>query len=443
MKNKGLILIIMLLYSFTCQAQKFTIKYQSKPGNPPAFLKKQVNFQENLNFDFNNDGTDDLVSIFWPIDCCITVNTYRGYTDDVLWSMDIPGTNNGQSNFNSYGFADLGDGSVSAVFATPSKIFIVNTEEKQVAFEYDRLNRIIAFADVDNDSYLDIIANDRSGNYFIVIGLEPNNFNGPPKHGPLNDFSKAGEDFELFLKYESQENQRLAFSNIDFLKLDDLDMNGDGILDISTLAEPEGEPEGMSVLDGPSKDVLWKFPFPEEYIQNILNGGFHGFFDVNGDGRKEVLLGDNLIVSIEKNIKSIGENFKIKAVIDIDMDGILDLIGIDTNSNTVQVWGQALSTPTFDYELALGRLGQNYPNPFYDNTTITYSLKAPARVRLNIFDLNGWLIETLVDTQQAAGEYLVDWGVATSKAGNIPAGQYYYQLNVNGQVLTKKMIIVN
>jgi hypothetical protein len=83
-------------------------------------------------------------------------------------------------------------------------------------------------------------------------------------------------------------------------------------------------------------------------------------------------------------------------------------------------------------------LDQNYPNPFNPKTIINYELAIMNDVELSIYNLLGQKVLTLVDEEQNAGTYHVEWD-ATSFA----SGVYYYQLRTNaGFIQTKKLALV-
>lgn len=82
-------------------------------------------------------------------------------------------------------------------------------------------------------------------------------------------------------------------------------------------------------------------------------------------------------------------------------------------------------------------LNQNYPNPFNPVTVISYTLPTASGVRLDVFNVLGQRVETLVDTYQAAGEHSVLWN-----SRDYPSGVYFYRLAMNGSVETKKMILL-
>jgi photosystem II stability/assembly factor-like uncharacterized protein len=83
------------------------------------------------------------------------------------------------------------------------------------------------------------------------------------------------------------------------------------------------------------------------------------------------------------------------------------------------------------------RLFQNTPNPFSKNTAISYQLKASNHVSLTIYDINGRIVETLVNQEQDTGIYHVDWD-----AKDIPTGIYFYRLKIRDFTATKKLVIL-
>lgn len=83
------------------------------------------------------------------------------------------------------------------------------------------------------------------------------------------------------------------------------------------------------------------------------------------------------------------------------------------------------------------RLDQNYPNPFNPKTTITYALNAPAKVTLTVFDLLGNAVAVLVDEEKNSGEYQVVFN-----AVGLESGVYFYQIDVAGQIETRKLTLV-
>jgi endonuclease/exonuclease/phosphatase family metal-dependent hydrolase len=82
-------------------------------------------------------------------------------------------------------------------------------------------------------------------------------------------------------------------------------------------------------------------------------------------------------------------------------------------------------------------LKQNYPNPFNPTTRISFYLSSKTHVVLEIFDLNGRKISTLMDGVQSSGNHDVTWN-----AGDQSSGVYVYKLTTEFGELSKKMILV-
>ncbi len=94
------------------------------------------------------------------------------------------------------------------------------------------------------------------------------------------------------------------------------------------------------------------------------------------------------------------------------------------------------------------RLEQNYPNPFNPSTSIQYALGSRHFVTLNVYDVLGNLVATLVDEEKPAGNYEVEFqssvGSRTSKGvpSGLASGIYFYQINAGSFVQTRKMILL-
>ena len=82
-------------------------------------------------------------------------------------------------------------------------------------------------------------------------------------------------------------------------------------------------------------------------------------------------------------------------------------------------------------------LSNNYPNPFNPSTKLSYSIIQAGLVILNIYDVLGNEIETLVNEERPAGTYEINWNAA-----NVPSGVYFYQLKAGDYLNTKKMILL-
>jgi photosystem II stability/assembly factor-like uncharacterized protein len=83
-------------------------------------------------------------------------------------------------------------------------------------------------------------------------------------------------------------------------------------------------------------------------------------------------------------------------------------------------------------------LSQNYPNPFNPSTVISYSLPEYSYVSLKVYDILGNEIAELVNKEQTAGNYNIDF----STSAELAAGVYFYRLQAGNFAQTKKMILL-
>lgn len=83
------------------------------------------------------------------------------------------------------------------------------------------------------------------------------------------------------------------------------------------------------------------------------------------------------------------------------------------------------------------KLDPNYPNPFNPSTTISYEISSPSQVTLQIFNVLGKEVATLVNEFQNTGNQTTTWD-----ASSVPSGIYMYRLTVGNEVLTRRMMLI-
>jgi len=88
------------------------------------------------------------------------------------------------------------------------------------------------------------------------------------------------------------------------------------------------------------------------------------------------------------------------------------------------------------------KLGGNYPNPFNPETTISYSLKDAQDVKIEIYNVKGQLVRTLINETQAAGDHKVIWTGTDNRNRPVASGLYYYKMTAGKYSSSKKMILM-
>ncbi len=110
--------------------------------------------------------------------------------------------------------------------------------------------------------------------------------------------------------------------------------------------------------------------------------------------------------------------------------------------NTYQISLIELNTQLEKEEPIQFYLSQNYPNPFNPNTNIGYYLPNNSFVTINIFDLMGRNIKSLVNVNQPAGYRSVKWDATNYYDEKVSGGLYVYSIQTNDFIATKKMLLL-
>jgi len=162
-------------------------------------------------------------------------------------------------------------------------------------------------------------------------------------------------------------------------------------------------------------------------LLNVVAGNFHQMDVISVDGATV----SQAITYCDNVIDDAGGNHE-------QAKTIADLI----NNNQVVPPGEIdLSTPNIAYKTGLEQLGfifvQNYPNPFNARTTIEYALPEAGHVTIDVYDLLGRKIATLVDGYKDAGRHSVNWD-----AGTVASGIYFYKIQAGSNVEIRRMMLL-
>ena len=166
-------------------------------------------------------------------------------------------------------------------------------------------------------------------------------------------------------------------------------------------------------------------------------GPLHLGFKLNGTGEHLALYmanGDSLIDEISFGTQDVdiafgrypdgGENW-----------GFMNPTPNEPNSETLAVEQSSLNPETFT-------LHQNYPNPFNPITTLLYDLPNDEFVSITIYDMQGNVINNLVNDNQNSGYKSVQWDATNNKSQQVSTGVYLYRIQAGDFVETKKMILL-
>jgi photosystem II stability/assembly factor-like uncharacterized protein len=182
-----------------------------------------------------------------------------------------------------------------------------------------------------------------------------------------------------------------------------------------------------------NKITFDKYLLNDMYFADSLHGWAVGT-DTAGYWGNGVILetldgGDNWFVQVE------GLSAPLNAI--HFNDGIGWAVGRNGFILRTDNWIAWIDQKTDEVYLKKYRLSQNYPNPFNPSTIIDYQLPITSNVELNIYNLLGQRVVTLVRERQQAGYYQIEW-----EASRYSSGVYYYRLKAGEFQDVKKMIIL-
>ena len=113
-------------------------------------------------------------------------------------------------------------------------------------------------------------------------------------------------------------------------------------------------------------------------------------------------------------------------------------VAVETGSGTQILFvTDAITTPA-----ARITLHQNVPNPFNPVTEISYYLPASSDVLLEVYDVTGKRIATLVRYREEKGLHVVNWQGTDGAGRGAASGIYFYRLRAGKEVISKKMVLL-
>ena len=116
------------------------------------------------------------------------------------------------------------------------------------------------------------------------------------------------------------------------------------------------------------------------------------------------------------------------------------------NSDLVEINFEYTGTGAGDIIVTTTQLNNNYPNPFNPVTNIAFSLCEPGHVTLEVYNIKGEKVRTLVDKVLGAKDYIITWNGKDDNNKSVSSGVYFYKMisegNSGDYTSTKKMILL-
>ncbi len=334
--------------------------------------------------DFDNDGDYDLLSGIWTGKFQYFKNNGTN-SNPIFQSATSSFTNLNPGSYSSPMFVDIdNDGDIDIVSgALNGKLYCyINSNGTFTANStiFSAINvsgfSYPAFADLDNDGDLDLLVG-AEYSYNCKFFLNTGNNTFAQNDTLLQGVTYASNCSPVFV---------------------DIDNDGDYDLVYGRLTGSLVYYKNIGTIFSP----VWQLNDSLFAGIKAKQNSHPGFADLDGDGRKDLVLGEY------------DGNFTY-------YKNMFAPLGIK-NNNEILPSGFVLY--------------QNYPNPFNPITNIQYSINKNEKVSLKIFDVLGNEVCILVNQEQAPGKYQIDFN-----ASELSSGIYFYQLNAGNNLLTKKMVL--
>ncbi len=146
-----------------------------------------------------------------------------------------------------------------------------------------------------------------------------------------------------------------------------------------------------------------------------------------------------------------GDSMQIKVYLKpegLEEGNYISQVYVQTNGEDIIIPVHVYVSPSVDLKEKISTLPkefsllQNYPNPFNPSTQIAYDLPKVAKVILEIYNVLGEKVKTLVEQEQSAGRHQVIWNGKNERGEAVNSGVHFYRLQTDEYTATRKMILM-
>lgn len=442
--KKYILLLVAIAFVLPMQAQNLVEKFRSEPGER-WFNRAQLNQRSQGSFEnyfdpaVNFSGVamsvrknDSLIILF-----CVRFTDGADITKDFLVAGSIPDDNDlwGPVNIDGQGLLELAVWRRSDQSPIGSlELFSMDPGDGTTSLTA-QIDGVVGTFDVDGDGLVDIIQYDAEARTLVVLGVAPDESGVRPPAEEAEVRSSAA--YSPILKYESMEGESLAYLSYAFWSDSDWDANGDGTREVVLeRTDADDNPVGLRIVNGVDMSEGIRIRF--DSLQRQEEVEFLGFFDVDSENGKELYLSNGTVIERNRTVHYLPEHFVPAAFVDVDGDALVDIIGRDTLTDRVQIYGQSATTPVSEaFQRSLGlSVEPVFPNPASEMIQLPLSLSESMRVRVTLYDATGRQVRSVLDGLLPQGEQLVQASVS-----GLAKGVYHLEVRTAKGRLTQKVVV--
>ncbi|MBW6461257.1 MAG: hypothetical protein K0B08_11865 [Bacteroidales bacterium] len=382
-------------------------------------------YQVDASYDYNSDGHPDILAATG--DDANDTGPKRIYCLDALTGESIWECYTGGPNFSVIGIEDVTGDGIPDVLAgasnneeTIGKVYGINGSNGAIMWTVNMPGSSVwALAqlnDLNNDGFKDVVAGDFSGNIRLLSGVNGANL------------GNSGIGNSLILR---------------FVKMDDI--NSDGHQDI--LVAHSGT-NGV-VISGLDASNLWLQPLADKSWCVAKTN------DIDGDGFSDVMIGtlfsSNYCYFLSGRDGSVLHSINFGTPVDA-INAIPDIVGDMTYEMVaggrdgrlycysggieIPISIPEIHNPLFSFHSVA------YPNPFSDQTRISFYLPADNRVIVEIYTAGAQLVDILLDQKMSSGTHEVIWNARNGNFDALTEGVYVYRI-MAGNAQSSGILLLN
>jgi hypothetical protein len=189
-------------------------------------------------------------------------------------------------------------------------------------------------------------------------------------------------------------------------------------------------------IQNSTRTIALQIAYNQPYVHNNLAVTMKGWLTVN-PGSGTVVPGGNLNVetSFDASVLDEGTHTGSLIVTGYDLNHMVDQITVPVTFNV----GATGVDDAVEQLPTVFALHQNYPNPFNPRTEMKFDLPVDSHVKLEVFNVLGQKVTTVLDEDMRAGYRSVTWNGSDNKGRS---GVYFYKLTAGDHVFTRKMMML-